>query len=211
MFIRKTLFGVVAVAGLALGTTANAAGYVSGSVSIIGFFGVMFPPGTSIVSQLTTIVPSVGLVTAGAGFDDYAGSSGPVAAETILLDPLAPGYPGVQPAYTFADGTEFYAVLGDSIVRNALDCDGSSCSDSLTFRLIGTVKRSGFLDTPALLRWTGQGSCVGTDVGLAVCTGQPSASWSASLSSPAIIPEPAMLGLLGLGLVGIAVWRRKRA
>jgi hypothetical protein len=210
MTARKTISTVFAIAGLALGaTTATAAGAITGSVSIIGFYGADFPAdSTSIVSELTTVVQ--GLAVAGAGFDDYAGSGGAVATQTILLDPLAPGYPGVQPVYAFAgDGTAFFAESAGDIVRRALACAGNVCSDSLTFSLFGTVKRAGFDDTAAILRWTSQGSCLGSDDGVGHCTDTPSASWSASLSSPATVAEPASLGLLALGLLGVAGRRRR--
>jgi hypothetical protein len=155
-----------------------------------------------------TIV-SLDPATSGAGIGDYVGSVGAVTpVEDILLDPMIPGYPGIQPVYTFVDGTEFYAVAALNIIREALSCTGTGCVDSLEFRLIGQVKRPGFLDTDAVLRWTGQGSCVGSG---GVCTGSPTASWSASLSSPARIPEPAGLGLLGLGLLAVGYARRARA
>lgn len=190
--------------------TAQAAGSITGSISLVGFFDcACFAPGdTSIVSQLMTIV-SLDPATAGAGLGDYAGSIGPITpVEDILLDPLAPGYPGIQPVYTFADGTELFAVSAVNIVRAPLTCTGGVCQDILEFKLVGKVMRAGFSPTDAILRWTGQGSCLGA---AGLCTSEPSASWSASLSSPARLPEPASLGLLGLGLLGLAFGRRKSA
>lgn len=208
MIIRRGLISTIAFLGLGVGAgTANAAA-INGSISMIGFFDCeCFAPGdTSIVSQLTNIV-SLDPSTAGDGFGDYAGSVGPITpVEEILLDPLAPGFPGVQPVYTFADGTEFYAMDVAQIFRRALVCAGGVCQDSLEFKLVGMVVRAGFDDTPGVLRWTGQGSCLGA---VGVCQDQPSASWSASLSSPARIPEPAGLALLGLGLIGLTVRRRR--
>jgi hypothetical protein len=153
--LSKIVYSAVAFAALGLGSgTASAAGQISGSISLTGFFDcACFSVGSSsIVSSLVTI-ESLDPATSGAGIGDYVGSVGAVTpVEDILLDPMIPGYPGIQPVYTFVDGTEFFAVAALNVIRVGLSCTGTGCVDSLEFRLIGQVKRPGFLDTSGVVR-----------------------------------------------------------
>ena len=205
--MRSRILAMLFAGAFAIPGSVNAVGLITGDISLNGFVDIDFPPGsTSIVSQLTVIVSSSPAL-AGAGFGDYAGSAGVVTpVETIdLLD--VP--PGTQPLYTFSDGTEFFAQGVTSFVRNSLACVNGTCTDTLQFLLFGQVSRLGYDPTPALVRWFGQGSCSGGGDPY-TCTGDASASWNARLSSPARIPEPGTFALLGLGLVGLGLSRRRK-
>ena len=97
MIIKRTLISAVAFLGLGMGAgTAQAAGFVTGSISLTGFFDcACFAPGdTAIVSDLMEVV-SLDPATSGAGFGDYAGSGGAIhAGRNDPARPNGAGFPG---------------------------------------------------------------------------------------------------------------------
>jgi hypothetical protein len=205
--MKRSRIGIIAgtlALGLLASTGVKAAGYVSGSISFdAGFDCDCFAVGaSSIVSQLVLIEPESPADASG-GQGDFAGSNGD---DTVIADNIdltnAPG----TVAYITVSGFVFEITSVSNIMRTAMTCGGGICLDSLRFRMTGTVTHPGFMPTPFIGIWTGQGSCLG---GSGVCTGNPSASWSASLSARGV-PEPASLSMLALGVlaVGFATWRR---
>jgi hypothetical protein len=205
--MKRNRVGIVAgtlVLGLLASTGAKAAGYISGSVSFdAGFECDCFAIGaTSIVSQLVMIEPET-LADASGGQGDFSGSNGD---DTVTTDDIdlsnAPG----TVAYITVSGFIFEISSVSNIMRTAMTCSGGICLDSLRFRMAGTVTHAGFMPTPFIGIWTGQGTCLGAS---GICDSEPSASWSASLSARGV-PEPASLAMLALGVlaVGFATWRR---
>jgi hypothetical protein len=184
---------------------ARAAGHISGSFSMIGGFDCAgcFAPGNPAVVSGLTLLEASNPVIASVGIGTFAGLVGAPVVPTRAIE-LAD--PPLQPGQFDVDGFTITILGVQGVMRRPLVCTGGVCQDSLRVRLLGEVAGNGYLPGSIVGIWTGQGSCRGRG---GVCTSEPSASWSASFSAIKI-PEPASLGLLGLGLLGIGMGARRK-
>jgi hypothetical protein len=199
-------------AGLLLGLlampAARAAGYISGSFSVVGAFdcGGCIAPGNDFIVSRLTLLEAASPAMASAGTGVFAGLGGAPVTATRAIDL---NDPPLQSGQFDVDGFTLTILGVQNIMRRPFVCAGGVCQDSLRVRVWGEVTGNDYRPGGITGIWTGQGSCLGRG---GVCTGQPSASWSASFSATRI-PEPTGLGLAGLGLLllGAAARRRWRA
>jgi hypothetical protein len=137
-------------------------------------------------------------MTAGAG-----GGIAPFTAPHARIDLDAPG--GIIHE---ADGFVFELLAVDQVARSERSCRDNACLESVSVIMSGSVSGNGVDAMPWLGRFAATGACLMD--GDTCDDASKVATWSVSITSPALtpMPVPGSLALLALGLLGIYARRR---
>lgn len=203
MLKKLTLTAAAGVLSVGLSANANAA-FINGTLSFADGLNTL----GNIVSDLTVFELGDPTLAFG-GTGAFVGANNMVA-DVEDLDTSSPA------------GIDIFAVDGFTFTlssvaldeRDPPNCAGGSCTDRIEFDMTGTVSGNGFETTAFTGNFTANGSCVQAGSSGRCQPDTQSGSWSASivaLGAEVPVPVPGTLGLIGIGLLGLRLARRRRA
>ena len=205
--IKSRVLKLAMGAGLALTAGASNAAFITGSISFVDGGTRSYAAHDVYRQPIDSFDVNNVLNVFSSGTGAFSGT-----ASALAFDFSTAGLP-VSPWFTTDDGFTFTLTSISVDSSQALTCAGGLCTDNIALDVQGVVSAAGFDDTLFLGGWTAQGTCLG-DSG--ECDSDVSASWSSSLTAtgrevPTEVPEPSILALFGLGLLGMAAVQRRRA
>jgi len=215
LFKSKPLL-ITALAAFAAWATPSLAGNIDGTVSFSDGFATTAMT-TSIVSQLNVMNVNGNANATGCtgAFGAGCSSNGLYALVFDITSSSA------QLVFDF-NGFHFTATSFGSIDRTGLTCDKSGdCGDAISFVATGDVTGNGMSSTPFAMLWSADATCSQNVINLpmlACGAGTISAGWNAQIfagtaaTSVAVqtAPEPSVLALMGLGLLAVTFFTRRR-